>query len=383
MRRTSIMVLVLAVLSLALAKAVPAKADAPAAKAATGRRAFHAHEKTTRHSPAHTARHASVHTTGRVAVSAKVRTTSHTTSRRRLRAVKFSPTRPEPQLSAHESVPSDDPAQEREPQTVETATEEDPGSSPDPAPVVETSRLTGKRAVMPPPMRGSLASLERQNERADAEGLERIEDEDDLSDRIARGFLVPVPASAALTVNGNLPEHHRYCRPWTAHFLTDLARAHAAQFHSPLEVSSAVRTVEYQKRLMTVNGNAAAAEGDIVSPHLTGATIDIAKSGMTRLEIGWMRGWLMRLETASKIDVEEEFQQACFHITVYMSYVPARPASSIARAGSARSGAARSGRTGAGRRKHTAPKSRPGNVEPDNIEPDNSDTTGGTPALGL
>jgi len=120
--------------------------------------------------------------------------------------------------------------------------------------------------VMPPPMRGSLTSLERQNEKAEAEGLERIEDEDDLSDRIARKLLVPIPDSGALTVNGNLPEHHRYCRPWTARFLSDLARAHAAQFHGSLEVSSAVRTVEYQKRLMAVNGNAAAAEGDIVSP---------------------------------------------------------------------------------------------------------------------
>jgi len=183
-----------------------------------------------------------------------------------------------------------------------------------------------------PPLRGSLTSLERQNEKAEAEGLERIEDEDDLSDRIARKLLVPVPVSASLTINGNLPENHRYCRPWTAHFLADLARAHADQFHSSLEVSSAVRTVEYQKRLIEVNGNAAAAEGDVVSPHLTGATIDIAKSGMSRLEIGWMRAWLLPMQTAGKIDVEEEFQQACFHITVYKGYAPPRPASSIARA---------------------------------------------------
>ena len=175
-------------------------------------------------------------------------------------------------------------------------------------------------------MRGSLTSLERQNERAEADGLERIEDEDDLSDRIARKMLVPVPVSASLAVNGDLPEHHRYCRPWAARFLADLARAHAAQFHGSLEVSSAVRTVAYQKHLMAVNGNAAAAEGDIVSPHLTGATIDIAKSGMTRQEIGWMRSWLTPLQSAGKIDVEEEFQQSCFHITIYKSYIAPKPA---------------------------------------------------------
>ncbi len=170
-----------------------------------------------------------------------------------------------------------------------------------------------------------MESLVRQNEKTEAEGLERILDNDDLDDRIARKMLVPVPASAALTINGNLPQDRRYCRPWTAAFLSDLARAHQAQFHHPLEVSSAVRTVEYQKRLMATNGNATEAEGDIVSPHVTGATIDIAKSGLTQREIYWMRARLLSLQNAGKIDVEEEFQQACFHITVYKAYMPARP----------------------------------------------------------
>lgn len=232
--------------------------------------------------------------------------------------------------------------------------------------------LTRKRSAMPPPLRGSLVSLERQNEKADAEGLERIEDEDDLADRIAHKVLVPVPASSALTVNGNLPPTHRYCRPWTARFLADLARAHAARFSQPLEVSSAVRTVEYQKRLMGINGNAAAAEGDIVSPHLTGATIDIAKHGLTRQEIGWMRAWLLPLQQAGKIDVEEEFQQACFHITVYETYVPARPLTNSVRAKAAPAGNGAAPPAAQKRRTQTQPRSRP------------SDTaaSAGPPAMG-
>jgi len=185
--------------------------------------------------------------------------------------------------------------------------------------------LHTSRFGMPPPLVGSRAILEHQNTMSDAEGLERIEDEDDLADRIAQKLLVPVPTSIALTINGNLPVNHRYCRPWTAVFLSDLARSHAAEFNRPLEVSSAVRTVAYQKRLMGINGNAAAAEGDIVSPHLTGATIDIAKGPLSRQEIAWMRLRLLPLEQAGKIDVEEEFQQACFHITVYKSYMPPTP----------------------------------------------------------
>jgi hypothetical protein len=175
-------------------------------------------------------------------------------------------------------------------------------------------------------LRGSLASLERQNRILESEGLERILDERDLSSRIAHGLLVALPASKNLTVNPNLTETHRYCRPWTARFLTDLAKAHAAEFHRPFQVNSAVRTVEYQKHLMRTNGNAAAAQGDIVSPHLTGATIDIGKHGMTHAELTWMRRHLFALQSAGKIDVEEEFAQACFHITVYKTYAaPSQP----------------------------------------------------------
>lgn len=176
------------------------------------------------------------------------------------------------------------------------------------------------RLMIPPPMRGSYESLVRQNQMAQVDGLERILDDQDLQDRIDHGSLVPVPVSASLRVNTDLPENRRYCRPWTAQFLKDLSKAHAARFGSSIEVTSAVRTVEYQRRLRMVNGNAAAADGDVASPHLTGGTIDIAKQGMSSKEIGWLRSWLIPLEQAGLIDVEEEFKQACFHISVYKSY---------------------------------------------------------------
>lgn len=164
---------------------------------------------------------------------------------------------------------------------------------------------------------------------AEAEGLERILDDADLNDRIAHGSLVPVPVSSSLHVNSDLPENRRYCRPWTAKFLSDLSHAHSAKFSgSPLEVTSAVRTVEYQRHLRLVNGNAAAADGDIASPHLTGGTIDIGKNGLTAREIGWIRSWLIPLEQKGVIDVEEEFKQSCFHISVYRAYAQTRPASS-------------------------------------------------------
>jgi len=71
-----------------------------------------------------------------------------------------------------------------------------------------------------------------------------------------------------------------------------------------------------------VNGNAAAVDGDTASPHLTGQAVDFGKSGMSREEIAWMRAFLLPLMQAGKVDVEEEFQQACFHVSVYSSYMP-------------------------------------------------------------
>lgn len=182
-----------------------------------------------------------------------------------------------------------------------------------------------------PPLRGSLASLVRQNQRDTAEGLLRIEDNAQLVQMEDEGAIVPVPASFGLRVNPDLPQDRRYCRPWAARFLADLASSHYARFHRPFQVNSAVRTVEFQRQLLEINGNAAPAEGDIASPHLTGAAIDIGKHGMSFSEIAWMRAHLLPLEVAGKIDVEEEFYQSCFHITVYRSYTPMTPPRMVAK----------------------------------------------------
>ena len=152
-----------------------------------------------------------------------------------------------------------------------------------------------RRACFVAPLRGSLESLMRQNERDEAEGLVRIENDAQLDQLEANREIVPVPASYSLRVNPDLPTNRRYCRPWTARFLADLARSHYARFRRSLQVNSAVRTVEFQRSLMEINGNAAPADGDIASPHLTGAAVDIGKKGMSFSELSWMRAWLLPL----------------------------------------------------------------------------------------
>lgn len=186
-----------------------------------------------------------------------------------------------------------------------------------------TLRIKPLRPVtfaLPPALKGTHESLVRQNVRADQEGLSRIEDDGALAEMLRARQLVSLPLGNGLTVDPRLPANRRYCRSWTANFLIDMSRAHFSRFGAPLQVNSAVRTVEYQRHLRGINGNAAPAEGTIASPHLTGATIDIGKKGLSMSQIGWMRAYLLPLESTGRIDVAEEFQQACFHITVYNNY---------------------------------------------------------------
>jgi hypothetical protein len=179
------------------------------------------------------------------------------------------------------------------------------------------------RLIVPPPLKGSREILLRQNQVADRDGLDRVQNDDDLMDMRSKKMLVAVPVNSGMQVDDRLPANRRFCRPWTAQFLATLARAHYARFHTPLQVNSAVRTVEFQQRLLRTNGNAAPAEGETASPHLTGQAVDIAKHGLSLTEIAWLRGYLLPLVQEGKVDVEEEFQQACFHISVYKKYLPA------------------------------------------------------------
>jgi hypothetical protein len=192
-------------------------------------------------------------------------------------------------------------------------------------PVVLPGLYRDGRLVVMPPMRGTHEILVHQNLIADEEGLSRIQDDDDLRRMRSEHMLVDFPESSGLHVNSELGSDRRCARPWAVRFAEDIGRSYYARFHEPLQVNSAVRTVAYQVRLRRVNGNAAGIDGDVASPHLTGEALDFGKHGMSRAEVAWMRLYLGPLMRDGKVDVEEEFQQACFHISVYRTYAPDIP----------------------------------------------------------
>jgi hypothetical protein len=171
-----------------------------------------------------------------------------------------------------------------------------------------------------PELRGSRDSLVKQNSEIDQAGLARIEDDVQLQQLEERGVLVPISETQYLGISHSLKENRRYARPWTAQFVDDMSREFYQKFHKPLEVTSAVRTVEQQRHLMRFNHNAAPAEGEIASSHLAGTTIDIGKRGLSRKQHKWVADYLANMKVRDVIEPEEERRQACFHIMVSQRY---------------------------------------------------------------
>jgi hypothetical protein len=117
-----------------------------------------------------------------------------------------------------------------------------------------------------------------------------------------------------------LTPDRRYCRPWTRDFVEDLGHAYHQQFGGQIQVNSAVRTVQVQKKLRRHNRNAAPEKGDTASSHLAGITVDLQRRGMTREQIQWVEQYLVPLRDAGLVEPEEERHQWVFHVAVSGRY---------------------------------------------------------------
>ena len=183
-----------------------------------------------------------------------------------------------------------------------------------------------RRVRWNPVFRPSRDSLLRQNAEIDRLELPRIQDDSELQELIASADLVPIEPGQMLRIDPRLDPNRRYCRPWTRDFLEDLSSAYYDEFHSQIQVNSAVRTVKVQKKLRRHNRNAAPYEGDLASSHLAGITVDIQRRGMTRPQIQWVEQYLMPMKEAGLVEPEEERHQWVFHIAVSGRYANWREA---------------------------------------------------------
>ncbi len=168
-------------------------------------------------------------------------------------------------------------------------------------------------------LRGSKKSEKIQNKKADESDLSRIKNDTELARMKKNGRLVHINTKH-VKVDNDLKPKYRYVRPWTNVFLSDMGKAFYDSFGVSLQVNSAVRTVLHQKKLCKTNCNAADVSGPRASSHLTGATVDIAKIGLSKIQLKWVRKYLLNMESKKLIEATEEHAQLVFHVMVFKEY---------------------------------------------------------------
>ena len=158
------------------------------------------------------------------------------------------------------------------------------------------------------------ASLVEQNTWVDEYGLYRFKTDKDLHRATVEGLLVSIQESQSLRISPRLPRDRRLIRPWVQPFLNEISQAYYLEFGKPLVLSSAVRTVKVQMRLLHINRAAAPAHGEKMSSHLAGSTVDFGKFNMTREQQQWMRDVIMGYALNGLVLALEE--RECFHIMI-------------------------------------------------------------------
>jgi len=185
-------------------------------------------------------------------------------------------------------------------------------------PSIRRARI--RRVPWNPLLKGSRESMIRQNEEIDRLSLVRIQNDAELDELIGQNQLVPISELPGLHIAGNLKPNRRYSKPWTRDFVQDLGDAYYDEFGIPIQLTSAVRTADQQKKLRRHNRNAAPIEGDTASSHLAGLTVDIGKRGLSKKQHKWIESYFAKLRDLGLIEVAEERRQQCFHVMVSERY---------------------------------------------------------------
>ncbi|HEX8814813.1 MAG TPA: DUF5715 family protein [Terriglobales bacterium] len=183
-----------------------------------------------------------------------------------------------------------------------------------------SAHAKARRVRWNPVFKPSADSLLRQNAEIDRLELPRIQNDQELRTLVANEQLLPIVPSQSLRIDPRLVMDRRYCRPWTLEFLSDLSSAYYDRFHDQIQVNSAVRTVQVQKKLRRHNRNAAPEVGEFASSHLAGITVDIQRRGMTRQQIQFVEAFMMPLREQGLVEPEEERRQWVFHVAVSGRY---------------------------------------------------------------
>lgn len=164
-------------------------------------------------------------------------------------------------------------------------------------------------------LKGSRASMLRQNSVARAEDFSFLRTDAQVSRFADSGYLVEVPGGADYQVLASYP----YARPVVRDFVEILAKEYRAACGERLVVTSLTRPSSRQP------GNASP-----LSVHPAGMAVDLRVSQRAAC-VGWLESELLRLEADGRLDATREFRPPHFHVAVFpefAAYVAARAADS-------------------------------------------------------
>lgn len=129
------------------------------------------------------------------------------------------------------------------------------------------------------------------------------------------GYLVRITENVNIksTEEDPFDMSNAYLAQPAADALDTLACHFKKKFNQKLFLTSALRTVEYQKKLTKKNRNATE-EG---SMHMRGCAFDITYKKLSREKIKWIEAELKKLKTARIWITKETRGSLCFHIVVF------------------------------------------------------------------
>lgn len=157
-------------------------------------------------------------------------------------------------------------------------------------------------SILAQSLRGSRASLSRQNEAARRHDFSYLTTSDDVDRFVRLGLLVPVRESDDLTVD---EASFRYARPEVRSFLVRLARNYREACGGQLVVTSLTRPERRQP------WNASDR-----SVHPTGMATDIRRTNDMRCR-GWLEATLLHLEDAGVVEATRERRPPHYHVAVF------------------------------------------------------------------
>ena len=150
-------------------------------------------------------------------------------------------------------------------------------------------------------LRGSRASMQRQNRIARAEDFSFLRTPAQVSRFAGSGYLVEVPDGEDYRVLASWP----YARPVVRDFVGILAAGYRAACGERLVVTSLTRPSGQQP------GNASP-----LSVHPAGMAVDLRVSQRAAC-VDWLEAELLRLEADGRLDATREFRPPHFHVAVF------------------------------------------------------------------